>query len=265
MPHVQIGDRVYHFGRKPARFDRRAVIGAARMSAHLSTLGPPPTTRDWTPAVTAKVGADWGVMGNDQCGDCVFASGGHSIMARTANAGSIVIPSADDIINAYSAFTGYVRGSESTDNGTNETDFCNNLVTNGLLGHRADATTPIDGTSFDQIKWTVELFGSCLLGIVLPRYAMDQFNNNEAWRLDTLGDQTVLGGHGICIVKYDAFGFYVVTWGRVQLMTYDFAKAWIDEAHATLDFDWMNTMGNAPNALNRTQLESDLKSLPEAA
>ena len=66
-------------------------------------LAPPPPTQDWG----SKVGAGWGMMGNDKVGDCTCAAAGHLVMDWTANTGKEVVPSSQQIVAAYSAITGY--------------------------------------------------------------------------------------------------------------------------------------------------------------
>ena len=73
------------------------------MAAYLSTgLPTPPASFDLTTKVPS-----WGMMENDQLGDCTCAAAGHLIMEWTVNAGKKMCPPTDkQIVDAYSAITG---------------------------------------------------------------------------------------------------------------------------------------------------------------
>lgn len=246
-------------GRKPARHTLHTFKSALIMSRALDALGDPPAaSNDYTAAVTSR--ASWGMMGNDQLGDCVCADTGHTLMLRTANASSsIVIPADADIINLYEAVGGYVPGDESTDNGCDETTMCAYLRTTGFLGHTADATGAIEPTNLDHIKWCIQLFGSCRLGVNLPQSAMDQFNAGLPW--DVNGDSTIIGGHDVPLVKYDGNGFWCVTWGSLQLVTPAFIVKYNEESHSELFFDWVQEQGTAPSGLDLADLAAKMASI----
>src|SRR5271166_3827704 len=96
------------FGRKPAVHTERTRKSEKTMSIYLDTLGSPPVvSNDYIGAVTKQSPSGWGMMGNDQYGCCVEADDGHYLMLRTANSGSIVIPTTDQILKLYSAETGF--------------------------------------------------------------------------------------------------------------------------------------------------------------
>jgi hypothetical protein len=244
-------------GRKPARHTRRSLKSALVMARALDPLGaPPPASNDYTAAVKVP----WGMFANDRLGDCVCADTAHALMLRTANASSIVVPADSDVIALYEAVGGYVPGDESTDNGCDETSMCEYLEKTGFLGHRSDATGAVDPQNLDHLKWCIQLFGTCRIGVDLPRSAMDQFEAGEPW--DVRGDGAILGGHDVPLVKYDGAGmFYCVTWGRLQPVTPAFVLKYTEEAHAELFFDWVQAQGVAPPGLDLDDLAKKLAAL----
>ncbi len=64
-------------GLKAVKTDTRTL----RLARYLTEVLPPaPSSRDWTPAVSA-----WGMMLNDNLGDCTIAALGHAIQVWSAN------------------------------------------------------------------------------------------------------------------------------------------------------------------------------------
>jgi hypothetical protein len=243
---------------------RSAIV----MARHLDKLGPAPAEcSDYISAVTALVGDDWGMMGNDTVGDCTLADPCHTIMLRTANAGTMVQPSTQDALDAYAAATGYdpsktqPDGSNPTDQGANELDICEFMRLTGILGHKNDQYGTIDAANEDHLRWCVQLFGACRIGVNLPQSAMDQFNAGQAW--DDVGDQNIIGGHDVPVVDYRGGMYYIITWAKLQPVTpkFMFNQSYVEEAHPELAFDWIRQQGTAPNGLDLAALEADLKGL----
>jgi hypothetical protein len=63
-----------------------------------------------------------------------------------------------------------------------------------------------------------------------------------------------------------------VTWGKLQPVTpafmaahYDDGMPYVEEAHAELAFDWVNTAGASPSSLNLAQLLQDLTAVVDPA
>ena len=97
-------------GKSVARHDPRALLLASYVTPALPV---PPASFD----LTSKVKA-WGMMDNDQIGDCTCAAAGHLIIEWTANAKKkMVTPTDKQIVAAYSAITGYNPVTGANDNG----------------------------------------------------------------------------------------------------------------------------------------------------
>ena len=73
---TRIDPRKLKLGKGSARHDPRALLLASYITPDLPS---PPTSFD----LTTKMPADWGMMDNDQIGDCTCAAAGHLIMEWT--------------------------------------------------------------------------------------------------------------------------------------------------------------------------------------
>jgi hypothetical protein len=203
------------------------------------------------------------MLGNDAVGDCTCADTAHALMLRTANASTIVVPTDQDVLALYSDISGYDPADPSSDVGCNESAVAAHLEVFGFLGHKLDATAMIDPGNLNHVKWVVQLFGACRIGLNMPAYASAQFGSGAPWDVDLSLDQTIDGGHDVPIVKYDEGMFYVVTWGQLQAMTPAFFTKYCDEAHAEIFLDWIRVVGTAPSGFAIEQLVADLTSLKE--
>lgn len=248
-------------GRKPAVHTLRSIRTAIVLNHHLTALGAPPAaSNDYAAVVEGKTGGDWTMMGNDQVGCCTCADPGHQIMLRTANVGTaMMVPSTQDVLDAYKAVSGWngVVGDPS-DQGADENAVCAYMKSIGILGQKSDDYGSVDPANLDHVRWCTQLFGACRLGINVPQSFIDQFNADQP--IDDIGDQNIVGGHDVPVVRYDGQYFWIVTWGKLVPATIKFMAnpAYIEEAHAELAFDWCNAQGIAPPGLDLAQLAADI-------
>lgn len=273
----------FKLGRRAPLWTPRHHAMAARMHAAFASLGQPPVTPtyDYVAAVTSLVGWNWGMMANDRVGDCVDAGVGHVYMANRANNGTWThVPTDDEVLALYTATTGYdptktdAQGNNPTDQGSSEADVCDYLVSTGFLGDRALVTAPLltgttDDEGLDKVRWCIELFGACVIGVNLPNEAQNQFAAGTPWALG--GDETVEGGHCVVLFDYSSEDFFAVTWGGqpkdprgLQRVTGDWMKKFNEEAHAVLWTDQLMSTGKTPAGFDVAQLTADLKTLAAA-
>lgn len=249
--------RRYAYGRKSPQHTRRSFRSMMLMGGALNALGAPPAaSNDYVAAVKVP----WQIFGNDSIGDCVPCDTAHSLMLRTANVGQIVVPSEAEVVALYSAVGGYRADHPSTDNGCEESAMCQYLVSTGFLGHKADAVGNIDPSNLDHLKWCVQLFGSCRLGLNLPGYAEDQFDAGQPWDVSNVGDQST-AGHDVPLVDYRGGTFTCITWGRAQQVSLAFLAKYCEEAHAELFPDWIAAQGVAPSGFDLATLSGKLKEI----
>ena len=123
-------------GKLPRRHDPRTL----KMARYLAPALPAPPARvDYTHGAT-----DWGMMLNDQLGDCTIAAVGHAIQAWTLNAGSRVDVADSTVQLYYEKWDGYNPADPATDQGGVELDVLNNWRQQGFAGHGLDAYVSID-------------------------------------------------------------------------------------------------------------------------
>ncbi len=250
-------------GKGAPRHDPRTLLFAAYTTAALPA---PPAKLD----LATKVGAAWGMMENDQLGDCTCAAAGHLIMEWTKNAQStMVTPTNDQIVAAYSAITGYNPQTGANDNGAVEVDVLNYWRQTGIAGHQIQAYMALEPSNHQHVMDAVWIFGGCYIGLALPKSAQAQTSNKKIWSVPpagTSGDGKPgsWGGHAVPVVAYDSRSLTVVTWGALQTMTWGFWAAYCDEAYAILSPDYLAKKGGdlvTPEGFNLAQLQEDLADL----
>ncbi len=249
-------------GKHTPRHDPRTLLLASYATPALPA---PPAKLNLATKVKA-----WGMMDNDQLGDCTCAAAGHLIMEWTANAQSkMVTPPDSDIVTAYSAITGYNPTSGANDNGAVELDVLNYWRQQGIAGHKIEAFIALEPSNHTHIMDAVWIFGGCYIGVALPKSAQAQTSNKQTWSVPpqgTGGDGAPgsWGGHALPVVAYDSRGLTVVTWGALQTMTWGFWAAYCDEAYAILSDDFLAKKGGktaTPTGFDLAQLRADLADL----
>lgn len=251
-------------GKLPPRIDARTL----KLSSYLSVtaLPPLPASTDWTKNVPS-----WGMLMNDQLGDCAIAGPGHTIMAMTAEAMKKVATVTDeDILAGYEAVGGYRPGDPSTDNGCNMLEVMNYWRQSGIAGHKTAAYISIDVKNKAQVMAGIHLFGGVQFGIQLPQVAQQQFAAGQTWKgplspADLRGPWAVgsWGGHEVPGLAYDAEGVSVVTWGKVHKMTWQFIADYADEAYVVVEPDWFSPDGKSPSGFDLYTLWDDLNAITD--
>ena len=242
-------------GKLPARINATQL----KLSAYLDTAV--------LPKIPAEFGheraiADYGMLGNDEVGDCVWAGAAHETMIWAREAGRVVEFSTGSVESDYSALTGYTPGDPATDQGTDMQAAASYRRRIGVLDatgqrHRVGAYVALTPGDPDELAAAVYIFGAVGVGLRFPEYAMDEFRDRKPWEVRH-GTPKIAGGHYVPVVARRGGRFCVVTWGRVQEMSGGFYRRYCDEAVAYLSTE-MLTSGVSPEGLNLTQLQTDLQ------
>jgi hypothetical protein len=214
-------------------------------------------------------GFKWGMLANDQIGDCVIAMMLHSIEDFHLDAGTPVPAFTDqDAISLYSAITGYDPKDPSSDRGTNESDAMHfwrhsGLRTSDEVNHKIVATVAVDPSDLNQCRIAIDEFVALQIGIALPLTAQGQ----AEWTV--VGDGKTghsapgsWGGHGIPYREYDADTFKCVTWGAELLLTVPFHEAYAQEAHVVVTREMLSKTGIGPSGVAWDELIADIRALP---
>jgi hypothetical protein len=221
-------------------------------------LPEPPAEIDWTGTVR-----EWGMMLNDKIGICAVATAGHLIQAWSNNVhGKETRPSDNDLIRAYSAISGYNPMNPATDRGCVVSAVLKYWRKRGIGGHPLAAFAAIRPTDTALVRAAMWLFGGIYCGLALPSSAGDQFHAGEPWEVTPTypagkARPGSWGGHAIPILYADADHLSCITWGTVQLMTWEFFHAYAFETWALISQDWFRD-GLSPSGFDMAALESDL-------
>ncbi len=248
-------------GKKPATLDKRDLKLTDYLDTTvLPTSWPKPNFGNGT------LFKDWGMLGNDQVGDCVVASRCHLTMLDTkVGAPATARFTEASAISEYSVLSGYDPADPSTDVGLDMRAVCAYQKKTGLLDadgnrHKIGAYLSItvgDTLAMLQAVWCL---GGFAFGFEVTESALDQYDKGQVW--DDVGDTNIVGGHEVCGVGTMDWRSQVtfVTWGKRQPATFQFVEAYNDENFAWVAPEILNA-GGTWRGLNVTQLNADLAAL----
>lgn len=238
--------------------DDRDLKLAAVMPAAV-TLTPPPKRFGY-----GRAFKDWGMLGNDAVGDCVFAGAAHETMLWSHAAGRHTDFTDAAVLSDYSAVTGYDPADPNTDRGTDVRNALGYRRTTGIVDaagvrHQIGAyiaLTPGDYGELIQAAWTFLAVG---IGFEFPDTAMAQFDAGEPWYV--VPGAQVEGGHYVPVTGRDSRAeIGVITWGRRQAMSRTFYETYADEAWAMVSADELRAGVNR-RGLDLAGLTAALKQL----
>lgn len=214
------------------------------------------------PVSEKPVNLVWQMLGNDNYGDCVWAGAGHETMSWNHEANKTIVFSDKSVLSDYSAVTGFNPNDPNSDQGTDMQVAASYRLKTGVLDstgtrHKVGAYVAVALSNIPQIKEAIYLLGAVGVGIQFPSYAMDQFNQGKPWSVKS---GPIDGGHYVPAIGYDSHYLYVVTWGKIQKMSWGFYKKYADEVIAYLSYEFLSG-GKSLEGFNLAQLQSDLSSL----
>jgi hypothetical protein len=250
---VPIYDQVRKLGRKAIRTDSRTL----RLTEYLTPALPPaPAAVGWAHGIR-----QYGVLMNDNLGDCVPAAKGHAIQIFTANSSTEANITDAMALQDYEICCGYNPADPSTDQGGIILDNLNlwQKGTGGYTGHKLTAFASATVSNLVEIRQAIALFGGVYIGLNIPQYALPGDGTiPPVWDVNPNADNTIIGGHCVFICAFSPYALTAITWGQLQPMTWAFWNAFVDEAFCLISPDWIRKNGGAPNGFNLAALESDL-------
>jgi hypothetical protein len=244
----------FHLGKKKATYDHRDLMMARYLD--LSKLPPLPDNFGSEGLV-----GDWGMYGNDNCGDCVWAGAAHETMlwSRIGAAPDAVFNDTT-VLSDYTALTGFDPNDPATDQGTDMHEAMNYRRNIGILDangvrHKIAAYVWLEPGNLQQLYYATYLFKAAGIGIQFPDSAMDQFNKDLPWAV--VGGSQVNGGHYIPAIAKRANNIMCVSWSKPQLMTPAFYTKFNDETAAMISEEFL-TNGKSPEGFDLPTLIRDL-------
>lgn len=214
----------------------------------------------------------YGMLGNDEVGDCVIAGAMHEHMLWTREGvGPAANFSTDLALKTYSAITGYdpaqtdEQGNNPTDQGTDMEEAAKYRRKVGITDsagnvHKIGAYLALDFHDPRTLAAAAYIFDAVGVGIEFPASAMDQFNRGRTWTV--VRNSPLEGGHYVPLFyKKTAATFQVVTWGQVQNVSTGFLAKYADEAVVYLSEEFLDGNGKTPDGFDLAGLQNDLKNL----
>ena len=216
-----------------------AVKFTFQQFANIDVMPPPPSYFGHERLIR-----QWGMLGNDVAGDCVFAGSGHEIMLWNAEAGKHVPISDETALRNYSEFTGYDpkqtdrQGNNPTDNGTYVDEWLAQRRKVGFADdngerHKIGAYIALEPGNIDQLRYASYYFDGVGIGVKFPREWMTLFQQGgRTW--PAIANPHIEGGHYITCTGWHGHRPSIVSWGRrVELTTGAYVQ-FCDEAYAYL-------------------------------
>jgi hypothetical protein len=246
-------------GRKAIKTDSRTL----RLARYLTKALPaPPASINYLGKVT-----NFGMMLNDNLGDCTIAALGHAVQVWTMNAGGEITLPDSTILTGYEDFCGYDPSDPSTDQGGVILDVLNDFKSQGLGAYSIDGFASVSIRNTRELKQAITLFGCVDIGINLPISAQNQTTVWDVVPDDGTGNTVPgsWGGHSISVCAFGGTSKFLtsvsgITWGSPIEITPAFWFKYVDEAYAMLSPAWLTAAG-APNGFNLAQLEADLAAI----
>ena len=244
-------------GKTPARPE--AVTFKLKQYLDTTVLPTPPATFGHEQAFAAGA---WGMLGNDEYGDCVWAGAAHETMLWNSERDKTIAFDPTHVLSDYSKVTGFTPDDPNTDQGTDMQAAASYRRKTGVIddtGHRHKVAAYLAVTPGDVQEHLVALyvFGVVGLGINFPGSAMDQFKDGKPW--DVVPGSTIEGGHYIPLVA-ERGNLEIITWGQIQQMTPAFLEKYNDESLVYISHE-MLTGGHSPEGFDLAQLKADLAAL----
>jgi hypothetical protein len=246
-------------GKHPATDDARDLQFTKYLDA--TKIPPPPAEFGHEALFPAK---GWGMLGNDEWGDCAWAGPAHETMLLSTEGGHQATFTTEGVLSDYAAGTGFnpnagPPGHNPTDKGSDVRDVLKYRRKTGIVDaaqarHKIGAFVKLEPKSLEQVYQALYIFQAVGIGIEFPSSAMNQFNQGKPWSV--VEGARIEGGHYVCAVGKRE-NIDIVTWGALQQMTVGFFEKYCDEAWAYISTEDLQKEEN-PDGFDLSQLKEDL-------
>ena len=239
--------------------NKAAIISAAQI----------PAAPDWQ-AFSCPDGnlppPDTDALGNDRAGCCVFAGPGHQLNMINVQLGDQSRVSADDVLAAYSKYTGFDPITGENDNGYYVRNMLDHWRAEGLYGTKVIAYALVDWTNPEEVAVATWLGCGTIGGYALPLASQGQIDDlgRQLWDVPAGGwpagrGPGTWGGHCVWLRGASPKLMNTNSWGQDTVWTLEWQQACCDEMWLVLVDKWVDASGRAPNGFAYEDLLADVK------
>lgn len=249
-------------GKKPARHTVKL-----KLKTYLNTSVLPPVPDEFG---HESLVSDFGMLGNNEVGDCAIAGPLHAIMLWAAETKRTVNIDTACALKNYSAITGYdpsktnpLTGENPSDQGSDIHQVAEYWRTQGLVDanwnrHFIGGYVALTPRDVEELWQATYIFDGVGIGVELPSEWETAFGAGEPW--DAVSNPHRIGGHYILGASKRSGNEGVVTWGKVQPMTPAGYEQFNDESLAYLSQERLN-QGVDIDGFDWEHLVADLQAL----
>ena len=240
-------------GRVQSKHDSRTLHLADYVT--IASLPVPP------PRELLEITAAWPMLANNQFNCCTSAAAGHMVHHWTAANQQGVFLTDADIIRAHAQLTG-----DRLMDCVSMLDALKYWRKTGIGKHRVHSFVKAHAQKADELRGIVHLFGSAYVGLDLPKFVLTGEPTGWPqipWTIPASvsaedSAPQLANGHCVTAVGYGEDGVYVVTWGALKTMNWDFYSRYNAETYAVLSSDWVCSDKVAPSGFDLPSLGRDL-------
>jgi hypothetical protein len=210
----------------------------------------------------------WPMLANNQFNCCTSAAAGHMVHHWTAANQQGVFLTDADIIRAHAHLTG-----DRLMDCVSMLQALKYWRKTGIGNHRVHSFVKAQEQKADELRGIIHLFGSAYVGLDLPKFALAGDPSGWTaipWTIPATvsvneSAAQLENGHCVTAVGYGDDGVYVVTWGTLKTMSWDFFGRYSVELYAVLSSDWVCGNKVSPSGFNLQNLSRDLSLVQAAA
>lgn len=213
---------------------------------------------------------EWGMLGNDEWGDCAIAGPCHQTMLWTKEGSGTAAPfTTAAALQSYSAITGFnindgPSGENPTDQGTQISDMADYWIQNGFVDaagahHKVVAVMDLNPGDWRELTIATYLFQCVGMGFNLPDSAETQTANGEPWSI--VHGAQIVGGHYVpCVGRVKSGNGVGVTWGQLQQFTVGFYQKYSNQGIVALSEEMLKN-AKSIDGFDDALLRQDLHAL----
>lgn len=246
-------------GKKPARPDAVKL----KLANYIDTTALPTPPAEFG---HERLVNQWGMLGNDQYGDCVWAGASHEVILWNREAGKTVNITTQSTLKNYSQVTGFNPNDPSTDQGTDMEVAAKYRRKTGLVDadgkrHKIGAYVALKPGDLNELWYATYLFDGVGIGVNFPSQWMDAFNAGKPW--DKVRRPKIEGGHYITAVAKRGGDSTIITWAQPVPLTGAGYAQFNDETLAYLTEEKL-VNGKSLEGFDLATLRKDLASVTSA-